>query len=48
MSGLPDISTLIAQVGYSRLEWRVSKDETAQYAAMVRDAHNAIKCTQIA
>jgi hypothetical protein len=26
MSGLPDIGRFSAQVGYSRLEWRVSKD----------------------
>jgi hypothetical protein len=29
MSGLPDIGTLSAKVGYSRLTWRVSKDEAA-------------------
>jgi hypothetical protein len=27
MSGLPDIGDLNAQVGYSRLAWRASKDD---------------------
>ncbi len=31
MSGLPDIGNLGAQVGYSRLGWRVSKDGAAPW-----------------
>ena len=30
MSGLPDIGILGAQVGYSRLEWRVSNQRAAR------------------